>query len=107
MGVALSDVGVTVTITEASRLVEQIIVDPGSHLGAEIRGWDYPASREHLALLDLYDLLHVANSDPKKPRPKPYPRPWPAVEKRVAKPGLSQEDVLAALRRAGHTNLPG
>lgn len=57
--------------------------------------------------MDLYDLMHVVNSDPKKPRPKPYPRPWPAVEKRVAKPALTQEETLAALRYAGHTNLPG
>ena len=82
-------------------------MDPASHVGAAQRGWDYPTTYEHLTLMDLYDLLHVVNTPPKKPRPKPYPRPWRTTEKRVAKPDVSQEDVLAALRHAGHTNLPG
>lgn len=59
--------------------------------------------------MDLYDLMHVVNSDPKKARPKPYPRPWATAadtQRRIAKSELTREETLAALRYAGHTNLP-
>ena len=107
LGLGLRDVGVSVSLPEASRLLEQAVSDPASHVGAELRGWGYPVSHEALVLMDLYDLLRAVNSDPKKARPKPYPRPWGVTDMTVAKPSISQEEVLAALRYAGHTNLPG
>lgn len=104
-GLCLADVGARVTFTEASRLVTLLASDPSSRVGAALMGLDYPVSREQIVLMDLYDLTVRANSDPKKGRPKPYPRPWRSAETKVSKPGVSQEDVLAALRYAGHTNL--
>ena len=70
-------------------------------------GWDYPASRELLAAMDLYDLQHHvawAQGGGKGRKPDPYPRPWPRASKRQMSPdkGVTQEQVLAALRFAGH-----
>ena len=105
-GLSLADVGARVTITEASRLVTLLASDPSSQVGAALMGLDYPVSREQIVLMDLYDLTAQVNSDPKKPKPKPYPRPLKSTDTRVAKPDVPQEVVLAALREAGHTNLP-
>ena len=73
-------------------------------MGAVAREWEYPISREALILADLYDLLRLVNSDPKKKAPDRYPRPWKTVDesKRTAKPSLPQAEVLAALRYMGH-----
>ncbi len=87
---------------EAIRLAQQVASDPASAISAALNGWDYPLSREALALLDLYD----AYTDVHYKGPKPYPRPWASKPKSgVAKPdaSLTQEEIIAALRRAGHT----
>ncbi len=87
---------------EALRLTQQLHSDPGTMVSAALNGWDYPVSREALALFDLYDLY--ANTHYKGP--KPYPRPWASKPKSgVAKPdaSLTQEEIIAALRAAGHT----
>lgn len=47
--------------------------DPASPLGAKIRGWKYPLSREAQATLDLFDLTVAINSTKKT---KPRERPW-------------------------------
>ena len=87
---------------EAIRLSQQVAADPASAISTALNGWDYPVSREALALFDLYDLY--ANTHYKDP--KPYPRPWASKPKSGrAKPdaSLTQEEIIAALRRAGHT----
>lgn len=95
---------------EAFDLVRVLCQDPTSWAAARRAGWDQPRSQEWFILADLYDLTHTAAwaaSGGKGSRPKPYPRPWASADKRLAKSELTQEETLAALRYAGHTNLPG
>ena len=91
---------------EAFRLAQRLAADPSSAVGAALAGWDHPASREALILMDLYDAFTAANFK----RAKPYPRPWPDRDKKRTKPGegITQDQIIAALRAAGHTKaLPG
>lgn len=94
---------------EALRLARMLAVDPTSQLGAALAGWDHPVSREALVLMDIFDLEHIvawAQGGGKGAKPRPYPRPWSmdSGSKRVAPdPSLSHEQIVAALRRAGHT----
>lgn len=90
---------------EALRLTKALAVDSSSHVGAALAGWDYPATPEALAVMNLYDLTHHigwAQGGGKGPKPKPHPRPWPDTTRKIAKPSVSQDEVLAALRMAGH-----
>lgn len=95
--------------SEAFRLIKILRDDPSSALASALAGWAYPISREALLLADQFDLLHEANSDPKKAKPKPHPmRPWKAsggrkTERRGEKIALTREEVAEALRQAGHT----
>lgn len=70
-GLGLRDIGNRVTIAEVARLITICRADPGSATAAAVEGWDFPISRESLALYDLYDLTVQAHSDTKKGRPKP------------------------------------
>jgi hypothetical protein len=93
---------------EALRLVNRLVLDPSSHVAAAISGWSEPMSRESLALMDLFDLqvlFRWVDGGKKGQKPKPYPRPWPAQTKKRVKPdaSLTQEQIVAALRAAGHT----
>lgn len=88
--------------------MKRLAVDPATHLGASLAGWDYPMSREALVSADLFDLTHQiawSQADKRKrgPKPKPYPRPWPDRQKTRPRPTVPPEVVIAALRRAGHT----
>lgn len=90
---------------EAIRLTQTLVADPSSHVGASLAGWEYPASREVLLLMDVFDLTHQAawaQSGGKGTKPKPYPRPWPARQRTRTKPTVSQAEVIEALRFAGH-----
>lgn len=94
---------------EAVRLTQRLAVDPSSHVGASLAGWDHPVSHDALTMMNLFDLTHQiawAQGGRKGSKPKPYPRPWPDRTKKVAKPTVSQERVLAALRMAGHAGEP-
>lgn len=85
--------------SEAWRLYLILARDPTSAVAAAQAGWDYSLSREGMALMDLYDLMHAANSK-HGARIKPYPRPWPDVDKTVLggkKTRLSQDEVRALL----------
>lgn len=103
-GLPLTSVGRSMAWGEAIRLTKILAGDPSSQVAASIAGWTHAASRESLVLMDLFDLTHAANSD-KKHRPKPYPRPWPAKGRTKTKPAasLTQAEIIAALRFAGHT----
>lgn len=91
---------------EALRLTEFLLSDPSSKVGSSAAGWSHSASREAMALWNFYDLVHqIAWSlRGKGPRPKPHPRPWPDSGKRraTASAEVTQADIVAALRRAGH-----
>lgn len=95
----LSVIGRSMTWGEAIRLTHQLGRDTASHVFASIAEWDYPATREALVAMDHYDAYAKATFK----RPKPYPRPWPDRTKSRPKPTISQEEVIAALRMAGHT----
>jgi hypothetical protein len=88
-------------------MVEILAVDPSSHTGAALAGWLYPADRLTLAVMDLFDLQANARAEQSKSKrkPKPYPRPWPDRTKARTKPAadLTQDQIVAALRFAGHT----
>ena len=58
---------------EAWRLFLILGGDPSSHVAAALNGWQHPASRESLALFDLFDATVRANF---RGKPRPYPRPW-------------------------------
>lgn len=73
---------------------------PDSLTAAAVSGWDRPASRESLVLMDLYDVTAAAASEGKA---KPYPRPWPSSDgKRMGRTDLPREEVLAILNAHGH-----
>lgn len=97
------------TYGEAWRLTRILLNDPASHVAAASAGWEHPASRESLVLMDLFDVTMAVNAG--KKRPTPYPRPWPVDDgKRRTKPDadITQDQIIAALRAAGHTAaLPG
>lgn len=90
------------TCGEAWRLLGLLAADPSSHVAAALSGWDHPVSREQIVLMDLFDLQHASKS---KNRPKPYPRPWKnrTRSRTVPHPSLTQDEIVAALRFAGHT----
>ncbi|MFG3338724.1 hypothetical protein [Glycomyces sp. NPDC048151] len=94
----------TVSWHEAWLLTEQLLADPTSHLAAALAGWDYPASREALALADLWDLTVAVNTDKRKRgKAERYVRPFPLRDKaRSTKPQVSQDAVRAALAARGH-----
>lgn len=89
---------------EAVSLTRILCQDPTSWVASSMSGWEHPVSRGALVLMDLYDLTHAVNAGKRKP--KPYPRPWKVTESKVARSNLTREETLAALRYAGHTNLP-
>lgn len=83
----------------------ELAADPSSRVGAALNGWSRPASRLELVLMDQFDLSHQiawGQGGGKGPKPKPYPRPWPDRQKSRTKPHVTQEQVIAALRFAGH-----
>ena len=57
---------------EAIRLLGILRADPSSMTAASFEGWDYPITQETIVLADLFDLEHLVNSNPKRPRPKPH-----------------------------------
>lgn len=95
------------TYGEAWRLMLLLLNDPSSQVCAASVGWSHPITRADVTMRDLYDLQHQSKSEKKV---KAYPRPWPERTKTRTSPSadLTQEQVVAALRFAGHTaNLAG
>lgn len=102
-GFGLRAVGEDVTLSEVARLAMILRSDPSSAIASKLEGWDYPISREALAILDLYDVTVMANSDTKKGRPKPHPgRPMmidTADHRRLGnRAGRSNEEIAELLR---------
>lgn len=92
--VALSTVGEAMSWGEAYRLVQVLNRDPSSAVSAAIGDWEYPVSRDALALMDLYDLQHMAKS---KRKPKPYPRPWGTGKRTFGRAGMSKKQLRVLL----------
>lgn len=104
------DVGVSMSWGEAIRLLGLLRKDTSSQFAASMEGWEFPASREMLATLDLYDLQHYSKADPKRGKPKPHPgRPFRTNDKKRQRigdaGGRSRAEVIRILRGLGH-NLP-
>lgn len=100
----LTEVGESMTYGEAWRLFLLLSADPSSHVAAAMNGWSFPASREALALFDLFDLQHASKA---KRRPAPYQRPWVANERKRRGRGMPLEElkaVLAATRASGSSD---
>lgn len=95
---------------EAWRLTMILMGDMSSQVAASVAGWDGPMDRIDATLRDLFDLQHMIGAAGSKKKPKPYPRPWPDKQKTRTLPGaeVTRDQVIAALRFAGHTAaLPG
>lgn len=100
----LSVVGRSMPWGEAIRLTSLLIRDPSSQVAAALMGWPYPMGRDTFAVLDLYDLVHAVAAGKKRPPPHPMrPQVSRRKERLGAKQTLSQDEVIAALRNAGHT----
>lgn len=100
----LSEVGKSMSWGEALRLTERLLTDSSSFVAASVAGWDHPLSHQSIVLMNLYDLTHQvawAQGGGKGSKPKPYPRPW-STDKHRTKPDVTQDEVIAALRMAGH-----
>lgn len=50
-GVGISDLGDGLTWGEARDLIHEAAADPGTHLGAKLAGWSYPATTRQLLSL--------------------------------------------------------
>ena len=90
---------------EAYRLTTVLLSDPSSHVAAAVAGWDHPVSREWLVLADVYDLTARIAAGKKWTKKNAYPRPIGKRTVRRTKAGaeITQEDIITALRAAGHT----
>ena len=75
--------------------MKMLRANPESRFHAASEKWEYPASREAMALYDLYDLQHRSKS---KRKPKPYPRPWPDVDKKKTGTVVSASEAVRMLR---------
>lgn len=94
-GVSSSQIGHSVSYTEALLLINILSRDPSSWLSAARRKWDYPVSREWMVMANLVDVMVAANS---KKKPKPSPRPWPKEgENRIGKKSQNRDEVIKRL----------
>lgn len=100
-GLPLSEVGRSMSLWEAARLAAVLVTDTSSATYVALSGWQYAATREALALADLYDAFMVANFK----KPKPYPRPWDKPEAEPARrgnaAGRTSAEVIDLLARMG------
>ena len=107
-GLPLSAVGASMDYGEAMRLVGILVHDPSSQIAAAVNGWDFPITRETLAVLDLYDLegIKAAGSKWKPHDGRPFSAtPDRTVTRKGDAGGRSAEEVRAILRSLGHTSL--
>jgi hypothetical protein len=90
-----------VRIEELWHLVQMLTRDPRSWFHAAVAGWEYPISREWMAVTDLYDMQLASKNRTKQ---KPYPRPFSESKQRVGGRAKNRRrsigDVEAILRRA-------
>lgn len=79
MGVWLSELGTSCTWREASVLIEHFMSSTDCHLGADLAGWQYPAS-----LIEIVQLAHYGGKD--------APFPWAGSD------APTQEEVEEGIR---------
>jgi hypothetical protein len=106
LSLSLRAIGRSMSWGEALRITQQLSRDSSSHVAAAVSGWDHPLSNDAIVLMNLFDLQHQiawAQSGGKGRRPKAYPRPWASRETKRTRTHLSQDEIVAALRAAGHT----
>lgn len=89
---------------EAIRLLRVLRNDTSSQFATSCEGWAYPIERTTLAVLDVFDLLHAVNADPKKGRPDPHSgRPWKIENREITKhgntAGRTRAEVVEVLGR--------
>jgi len=89
--------------TEVVHLFFQLIRDPSSHTAAAVNGWKHPASREWIALANIFDLHRAINHDKKRGGHfKESPRPWPNPDASKIGGNADQDDIRSALAARGH-----
>ena len=97
-GIGIGDMPDVMDWGEAFRLMAILANDPSSQICAAFAGWNYPLDWTGIAVRDLYDLEHAANS--KRKKPKPYPRPWDREPKTYGKgTGLTPDEFRAIRAR--------
>lgn len=79
---------------EAWRLTQLLLRDPSSQLAAALAGWQFPASREYLTLMDTFDLHHMLNA---KKMPEAMRRPWDVPPRRLGSAAMSPESMRVLL----------
>lgn len=92
---SIHEVGLSVRYDEAYALIVSLSSDSTSWFHAALADWDYPISREVMALMDLYDLQHQSKS---KKKVKPYPRPWGDGSKKKIGTSVTAAEAVAMLR---------
>jgi hypothetical protein len=85
---------------EAWRLFERLATDPSSQVGAALAGWNFPLSREGLALSDLFDVNARAHFK----KPKPYIRPWDEKPRKFGNRSLTKAQFIALRAQAQQNN---
>lgn len=93
------------TCGEALRLIDQLWSDPSSALASSAAGWQFPMSREAMAILDLYDLYVSAHTPKGRPLQLHTSRPYDVKPGREQKrmgnvSGRTNAEVIDILDRA-------
>lgn len=105
---SIEEAGETYSYKEAIYLTYMLLRDTSSWLFSVEHKWDYPASKEYLLDMALYDLIHAANS---KRKPKALKRPFKTNEELTAEyregkfgntEKADQSKVRAFLEKLGH-----
>lgn len=89
---------------ETTQLALSLVDDSSSHLAAAVRGWEYAASREQVALADVYDAIQylaavtvaTATGGAEILEIIPYPRPYQTTTE-TDKPMMLPDDIAAIL----------
>lgn len=86
---------------EALRATDVLVQDSASHVGAALAGLKWPVTFEAQVLMGIYNTLIKS---PWFKSAKPWPSPFPERTKRrtAPAPDITQAEIIAALRRAGH-----
>lgn len=103
-GVGLRDV----TVPELWDLVSMFLRDTRSWVFAGVNRWDYPVSRDYLAVAAVHDAVWLTNI-PSKDRHKfkPYPRPFVAGKRYGGDKSVRRSiaDVRAIIRPEGEVSV--
>ena len=83
---------------EALALTIELANDPTSHVGAAVRGWMFPASREFLAAKVNAD-NYVAIRTSKRPTLERMLAPWDKPTRRYGTASMSMDELRAVLDR--------